>query len=309
MDNEIGQPASVVAFNFMEYEEIEATLRSGAYNRELKWLGKPTSVEQVKQAEAASSFNAWVVLQELVHHSIGVQMRVQKELSDDLILSDMANLSFNDIPLPAKSLEVFFEDANLPSVLVTKCNANDIERQLKGLVIGGNREDQVMCRMDQRNGSGPPVIVLLNLRKDNWDEIFNQGVMPNMAHSHGLNESENACIREMLRLAVKVFAYACLPRYRPAPAGIITRAMGGKVGYQGRPSRPTIRVVYMPSVHTIRPGYVAPGDGPKREWKGRRGFFMVFRHDRYKNMKGKMIYVAPTRVEGEQTLLIARKPK
>lgn len=295
---------------------LESEIRSGKYVKELSYFGQPITAPVIKLAAGLGSPALASMLQEAFHRRVGVQMRVQKEVSDDLALSDLGDLQFGEIPWPASSIEFFFEDPELPTVLVSKGTVAEFEHSIPGGVfLEGDRADRITCRMETKDG----VSMVLNLKEHIWKQVFTDGEYVPMADvglsdlpgaSTALDRSEDAVLREMLRLTVKVCAYATLPRYKPEPVNEVTRRMGGKVGWRNRPKRPAVRVVYMPSVHSERPGDAgSPETGGKRNYSGHRGYFRVFRHDRYINMKGKRIFVPPMRRVGAPTVrLVVRKP-
>jgi hypothetical protein len=278
-------------------------VRSGTSLRDFQWFNQPSPARAINVgAEMGGDTLALCLMQEAVHRRHGVQMRVAKEVSDDMVLTDMGDLQFSDVAWPAESVEVFFEDPTLPTILVSKASNGEIERLIEGFTITGGvkEEERVISRIDKKGG----YVLINNLKESLWNELFIRGESMHIRGGLKLEPSEEKAMAFMLRLAFKVFAYASLPKYVPEKiVSPITRSMGGKSGYKGRPHRPAMRVVYLPAVHTARKDdqardntdetvsyVVVPHD--------RRGYFRIYRHDRFKHMKGKRQFIAPVRIHG-----------
>ena len=281
----------------------EQDARSGQYLRDFQWFAQPITPKAIETGAAMGGDTlALCLMQEAVHRRHGVQMRVSKEVSDDMVLTDLGDLQFGDIIWPADSVEVFFEDPTLPTILVSKASNGEIESCIKGFeIIGGVKEEErVISRLDKQGG----YVLLNNMKESLWNELFIRGESWHIRGGLRLQPSEEKVMAFMLRLAFKVFAYAGLPQYVPEKINSpITRHMGGKSGYKGRPARPIVRVVYLPACHTAR-----AADREKSNQDGtvsyvvsphdRRGYFRIYRHDRFKYMKGKQQFIAPVRIHG-----------
>jgi hypothetical protein len=50
----------------------------------------------------------------------GIQLYVEKKLSDEMNLVDMEGIVYQDIKFPADSVELYFEDPLLPTVIVSR---------------------------------------------------------------------------------------------------------------------------------------------------------------------------------------------
>lgn len=268
-------------------DSVEQHVRSGQFVRDLNWLNWPINQFAVAQAQRKAGDSLVIaVLMEGLHQKRGVQMRVSKEVSDDMLLTDIGDLQFDDVAWPAQSIELFFEDPTLPTFLVSKCEPEELEK-LFGIEISNKRPGRVMARLDTER-----TCLTLNLNRELWGPLFLEGKRLDVSRALPLSDVDNQTMNFMLRLAFKVFAYATLPRYVPENVTSITRAMGGKPGFKGRPNRPAKRVVYLPSVHTPREVYER-GEPTGRQILERRGFFRTYRHARYVNMRGKVQFIAP----------------
>lgn len=296
--------------------DIEQHLRSGHYARDLRWLNWPCTVGACQQAVDRGGYAYLMAhLSEAFHSKRGVQMRVTKEVSDDMLLTDMGNVGFHEVPWVAPSVEVFWEDPTLPTILLARANRLELESTVRGRLnhLIPLPVERVMVRMDCQSPDGQKVLTEV-LKEDTWEAAFIRGEQTEaLQGSLPINPQEARALRFMMGLAFKVFAYASLPRYAPEKVvAPITRAMGGKPGYMGRPMRPALRIIYLPSVHTVVKHEEGSNGGPYigRSFNGRRGHFRTYRHERYQTMRGVRQFIAPIRVSGapEVTYMVRQPP-
>lgn len=288
-------------------DSIEA-LQSGRYIRDLTWLPPTDSVGIERGQRMIGDTFATANFCQEAYRRWGAQVRVQAEVSTDMLQTDLGNTTMDEIIWPAKAVEMIFEDERLPGMVLAKLTVKEIKSMYPGLEIVENplqpgkwyKEQRVVLCMESTKGE----LLALNLVESIWDGVLFKDERYDMLDAVPLDDEENGVLKEALRLCIKVFAYASLPRYKPVPVTQITRKMGGKPGFKGRPSRPSLRVVYLPTVHTVLPeneqDHEATGKGKSHAFKGRRGFFRTYRHERYVNMRGKRIFVAPVSVEIEK---------
>lgn len=299
----------------LDREDVIAAMRSGKYARDVTWLRNLT-IEglNIGYRDEGDAFTT-TAFTHMVYEKRGVQVRVQKEVSDDMLLSDLGDVKFGEIPWPAAGVEMFFEDPTLPTVVLAKTSAAELERMLPGLEIKAPpgmtqeqvREERVMLAMQSAEG----VCLTFNLLQSVWDLTVNEGAMLNFDKAVALEADEHAVMKEMLRLALKVFAYASLPHYQPEPVREITKKMGGKPGFKERPARPALRVIYAPNLHTPREAGSGEHEvtGKTHRFLGRRGYFRTYRHERYREMRGKRVYIGPIKVAvaPPPTTIVVRK--
>lgn len=295
------------------HTDVIAELRSGKYIKEMAWAPEMTPGAIERGFRHGGDPFVTTVFAQTLQRKVGVQIRVDKEVSDDLLQSDLGDVTFDEIEWPAPACEMFFEDPALPTFIVAKSSVQQIEKYIPGLTLLDRTEGRpttgerrVILTIQDRGGTA----YSLNLIESVWDEIVNEGARMNMDAALALTDLENEVMKEALRLALKVFAYISLPQYQLKPTGEITKRMGGKPGWKNRPSRPSMRVIYAPNLHTPRDPSDSEATGKTHRFLGRRGHFKTYRHERYKTMRGKRVFIAPIKVDGltlPPTKIIVRK--
>ena len=283
---------------------------------------KPEWLPRVGPAVAsigAQMFTELLLLR--LHIEKGATFFVEKQVSDDLQLTDFASGKFEDLPWPAVTVEFNFEDPELGTMLVGKLSrkdlvdtaANKMHVDMMGYSADAGHEHQLISLCQCADGSGS----CLNVHDEHtWPRLLETGEVDSM-QPHGIADGkmtprESAALVELLKLCLKVLAYASIPQFKPQPVtpGQLRRGEA-KPGVRGRPKRPTFRIVYLPIVRPAAPPKPTTGQKPgaHREFKGRRGHIRWFHSDFYVNMKGKWIYVPPVIMAGAEHLLAkVRKP-
>ena len=255
-------------------------------------------------------------LMKLYHVRHGSQIWVDKAVSSDLSLTDMDHVGPGDVPFPQESLEFFFEDPNLPTVLVYRGSMNEQLKRLKvedEVGIGSRQSpldydtDSINFWCETATGGG----MAFRARAHNWDEMMSAndaGEIEKLKGSVAFDNTEWPQLRDLYKLCIKVLAYASIPHLAPRVVGkkdIPT----GRPNCKGRPATKIYRVVYLPEVS--RGGGEATGDGQRHEFKGRRGHMRFYSSKRYTNMKGKFQYIPPVlgpNGEMPKTIYKVRKP-
>jgi len=257
-----------------------------------------------------------------LHVEKGATFYVERGVSDDLQLTDFANGRFEDLPWPATTVEFNFEDPALGTMLIGKLSRKDLVEtardklnvEMAGYSASPDHDHQMISLCQCSDGSGSCLTVH---DEHTWPKLLESGALDSAYQGHAadlqISRAESVESVDLLKLCLKILAYASVPQYRPVP---VTRGQlhhgEAKPGVRGRPSRPTFRVVYLPHVvHPTEPRPPAePGEpGKAREFKGRRGHIRWFHSDFFVKMKGKWIYVAPVVVAGAEHLLAKiRKP-
>jgi hypothetical protein len=249
------------------------------------------------------------------HYALnGSQMRVDQDVSADLLLTDMSSVRLEEIPFPAKSIEFFFEDPELPTILVVRGKLLDILRECKfGDMLAppypeGYEEESINFYTESSDGVG----FAFRARAHNWNEMIaaDQEEIEDLKGSVAFTNTEWEYLRVMFNLCVKVLAYASIPHFAPRPINR-KQMRHGKPGVKGRPVRPSMRVVYLPEVsRENEPGQASHGDS-KKKFLGRRGHMRYYRSPRYKHMRGKFQYIPPVlgpNGETPKALYKVRKP-
>lgn len=247
----------------------------------------------------------------------GSQMFVDKEVSRDLMLTDMTHIKLDEVPFPTESLEFYFEDPELPTVLVYRGHMKDfVERLgLPASIIENDEEaetDSINFWVETVNGGG----MAFRARISNWHEIVSETEpqeCETLKGSISFSRDEWADLRVIYRLIIKVLAYASIPYLAPREVSKKSLPRGqGKPGIKGRPSRPILRVVYLPEQSSNTSSQDGGNESSAKAFYGRRGHMRYYRSPRYKHMKGKFQYIAPVlgpNGEVPRTIYKVRKPK
>jgi hypothetical protein len=240
----------------------------------------------------------------LNHCRNGSQLRVSQEVSYDLEHSDIEVPDFSAIALPSKSIEFVFDDPALPGFLFQCISSWD----LINLLIPGFRlyTPDFFEGLAHENAERIRLVFSANSNRREYNHMF---LLPDSINQYAkreidlptnkdddyefeLTENEEVDMRYMAVLAFKVLLFASIPQYKPlVRTAPITKKDGAKPGFNFRPTRPTFTVTYLPRQ---RQEAQAQGDSAKKiNFKGRIGTFRTYRDDRFVNMKGKTIYLAP----------------
>lgn len=276
----------------------------------------------------------------IIAHAIeGVQMRVTKAVTRDLILSDFSgSVKNSSIAWPARSVEVFFEDDNLPTILLSRYSLRSLMQTLKLHEIvsvfdkqaeadevvkrnfNSTRLSAVLWKKNYETINGETIVISHNIQLDGIDEInyepvilaFNEKLFSDSEffHINLIESDQREYLYSVASLAFRAFAFASIPAFRPAKVQHkeITKKQGGKAEFMGRPVLPVLRVIYAPSIIHERSASVKTGK--TRQFKGRRGHFHFYKSDRFVNRKGTWDYYPPIYVteNNTKTVYVVRKP-
>lgn len=271
--------------------------RRGVYKKNIYYIfdtsARTDEFAYAKAMGGSPAMSAWMIQQ--THHRVGVQMQVNKNVSDDLIASDFSDAaSVENIPWPAPVVEVYFEDPLLPTILVMKATPQQIAKWVPNVEVNLKREEYITALMQEGNEETGGMLLSLQLAPDMYHTFLTTGQTPSMdtgLMSHPLSDSDNMSMAYMLHLVLKVFAFASIPKYKPQPISRKDMHYGGKPNVKGRPHRPACRVSYMPKV--IYTPVAKPATEADREFRGRRGHIHWYRHDRFVNRQGTWDFIAP----------------
>lgn len=235
------------------------------------------------------------ILNKLYHAQHGSQMVVEQNVSSDLVLTDMDSVGIEDIPFPCDSLEFFFEDPKLPTVLVYK---GTVENQLTRLGLHGSvqgsevQNDSINFWVEGHAGAG----MAFRASEENWNQMINadNSEIDELKGSVAFEDDEWEQMRHVFKLCIKVLAYASIPRLKPQLVSKKSLKRGGRPNVKNRPARPIMRVIYLPEVKREK-REPKENQGGKHKFLGRRGVMRYYAHERYVNMQGKWQYIPPVR--------------
>lgn len=238
----------------------------------------------------------------------GVQAVVSKQVSDDLQFTDLdRSLDLENIPWLAESVEFYFEDPNLPTILVCYQALEAWEKEWNTTIAAHPDQPKhekmlrIYCESASKNHThenGKPMreASVVYLSADLIDKFFKDeddlDAGDRSEYALEPDPKRTAMLREVCLLAVKVM-YFC-SQIAPQDATKNQLKHGGKAGVRGRPNRPIKRVVYLPRVAEEQQREAIELGG-KHEFNGRRGTLRHLVSERYTKMKGKTIYVPPIR--------------
>jgi len=308
----------------MTKEEAEtlafAAFKRNHYTKNISYKFSPTyNLEEfaiLREGGGSPAQNVWMTLQ--AQRKVGVQIQVSKEVSDDLLSSDFGVESrMQDIPWPAPVCELYFEDPLLPTVVVMKTHPKAIEGWFPGLhsMIEG---DEIMTCVMQTSLGLESCFVSLIIKPSMYKEFLDDVDVDPMAdvgtglYNVALDDTDNAAMNVMARLALKVFAFISIPFLKPQPLSRKQMRFGGKAGVCGRPQRPSFRAIYLPHARYENEVRVEEPTGKHIQFKGRRGHFRYYKSEVFKNKRGTWTMIRP--VPGpdgkvpKRTLLKVRKP-
>jgi hypothetical protein len=253
----------------------------------------------------------WIIQQCYRRH--GVQIQVQKDVSDDLMETDFAlGSKLEDVPWPAQVVEVYFEDPKLPTLLVMKAAPGDVEKMLPGSIVEIRQKEYLTALMQEGNGDLNHSFLSLQLHPDLYDNFITNGEAQTMdgmaAMNTALQDADSATLSVMLQLVMKVFVFASIPNYRPNEITRKQMHFGGKPDVKGRPHRKSLRILYAPNIISDRK--INGPSGIVRSFKGRRGHLHYYRDERFVNRRGTWDYFPRIYGSGdmEKTVIKVRKP-
>jgi hypothetical protein len=249
----------------------------------------------------------------------GIQLFVEKNVSDELRNTDIKDITYKDIIFPASSIEFYFEDKDIPTVLLSK------KEDFNGLNPFKNEKLNVLnisATTGKYSIGYQPGIAMIYTPPfaDNMThhitasiDNFNEWIS-NMEGSNSIkneaNEEYNNYAKKLLFLMTKILLYISIPQYKSRPITKNQLQRAGKPGVKNRPNRPCFKVIYVPPIININKNEsMSDGFGTKKKPHFRRGHFMMLRHERFKE-QGKLVFVRPCMIHGgsiKDKLYVARK--
>ena len=279
------------------------------YRKNIPYLGADEALEIANSGLATDMVSVIIFASMHAYGVIGSQMVINRSVTDELHESDIGStVHFADIPWPAQSLEMFFEDPALPTLLVTYMNVSDMEGiGIKTSAVSKRySKDQRVIRIcafpSYPEGAGN----VISYSPEDMDGFVHDRHTSVLQLQGGacLTESDESDMREFAILVFKVLAYCAVPRCTPKAGTRKDLKFGGKAGVKNRPERPILRVVSLPP--HIHAEAHAKGSGSKRTFMGRRGHFHFYRHARFTNKRGTFDYFPAVKVGQTRTLFKVR---
>lgn len=276
-------------------EIAEGAFAEGIYKKNIHYIYRSNSnlreFQMAKALGGSPGQSSWLIQQ--VQQKVGIQMQVTKEVSDDLQETDFSSAAkIENVPWMAPAVEVYFEDPLLPTILVMKTTPDMLRQWFPKLEIGLVSEEYITALMQSGKDEGATQLSL-QLKPEMYEAFLSDAVTPDMEQglfSSALTAQDNNTMCYMLHLALKVFAFASIPVYKPIPITRKQMTCGGKPDVKGRPDRPSFRTAYLPKVITNK-HTISDGDG--REFHGRRGHIRWYQDERYVNKKGTWDFIQP----------------
>lgn len=251
-----------------------------------------------------------VALQFYLHANLdGSQVWTSKEVSDDLLMTDVGDPDFATTPWLSDSMEFVYEDPNLPSILLYKNPARRFAEQchkfgFPGLQIEtnpANRQYEVeACVYSSYLENGTVGEIIFNYSAEDLNTFARGETVQGLAnrtidgsHFVPVNQDEQAMLASAVLLAFKVLVFSSCEGFAPRTTNENpTRRQGGKPGVNNRPKTRRHIVQYLPRQRQEAQKLNAEPT-TKHTFLGRRGHMRLYSHDRYKEMRGKRVFIAP----------------
>jgi len=255
------------------------------------------------------------ILMKWYHTRFGSQLVCEESVTNDMSHTDIESVDIMDIPFPSDSIEFFFADPKIPTILVFKGGVGPLMTRL-GLqpIFSEETRDRESLNfwVETRCGSG----FIFRANETNWDSLLSpnmedQAILPNTI---AFSAEEWVGAREAFLMCIKVLIYASIPHHTVETIGTKKKhfPLGGIPGIRGRPVCKSTRVVYLPEIRKDRE---STGEHvTKHEFRGRRGHLRFYKHKRFKKsgLQNTWAFIPPVRgPNGEMPKAIfrVRKPK
>ena len=244
----------------------------------------------------------------LLQARFGSQMWVAKDVSDDMMAADIDpdEIKFEEVDWPAERMEVYFQDRDLPTLLVARFSNRsqraEIEKMAQESLFAkpspGDALDPDLqllhVQVEDHEGS----VVSMSYTAEDVDRFAAGEDMQDSSKLHGgmstaMDRSEEAELRRLTILFYKVLLLAgseghSIRRTRDKP----TRKEGGKPGFKNRPNHERLIVEYLPR-HLQERRKDAETHTRKNQFNGRRGHWRHFRSEKFVNKRGTRKFIYP----------------
>lgn len=260
-------------------------------------------------ARGDRSFNQMAVFLLAVYlhsHVDGVQVWVSKEVSDDLSHSDISDPDFESVPWLGPSMEFVFEDRTLPSFVMHR---NPVDRAIPHLPLDlrERNEEHLRPQVNLFASGTDGSLAELNLNMDAMNRFASGEEVDTPTHdgTRVLDADDLEGMHWMALMAFKVLFFASIKEFAPRIATETpSKAQGGKPGFRNRPKTNRFSVQYLPRQKAALQEKAA-GEGNRHAFLGRRGHLRTYQHARFKQMRGKRVFIAP--IPGPEGSIPSRK--
>ena len=245
----------------------------------------------------------WNALTFIRHQTEGAQMWVSKQVSDDLLASKMDTPEFDDLQWPAESLEFYFEDPALCSLMVvdntTPSLSRWVEKILDSKMLQVNEfKPLISILLQDGNCKASNMVISASSVKPEDLKLYCEESLPLPEVGETMSNDEEEALRFMTTLCLKVMVLASIPKFKPrATLEQPTKKEGGKAGHLHRAKLPRFVVRYLPEHLAERAAHVkkvrAEAAASGHTFRGRNGHIRKYKDDRYVNMKGQQQFIFP----------------
>jgi len=263
--------------------------------------------------EEASMQAAAISLLYCVNSGESGSMFVTKQVSDDLIKSDIPCPDFGNVPWPMEFMEVIFEDQGIPDVLINRdpvrpwvwAYETRYNMPYPEELTASEEMSMALPTSDGRQG-----YVCHSFK---GMDSYASGSPLSDSSVEGFHEDDNKggvsrCVAALALLVFKVLLFAATPKFSPK---VKLRKFGKPVSgcLRRSPVRQYI-VEYLPH-HIAEKKSEASKLGESHSFRGRRGHFRTYAAERFVNKKGDRDYIWPVpnpHGEDVKRKFIVRKP-
>ncbi len=224
------------------------------------------------------------------HQGSGAFMYVSKQVTDDLLRSDIPDPDFASLVWPANTLQITFEDPALP-VMMVSCEFTKI---LQWAMTLFQAPDHYITDMVPK----PGVMILSRSADGTWCGLGKD--YPEMdLLARGVSDEEDlesmggvsADLFSWLALLLfKILMFAATPKFSPSVKKV--RFDKPPIGHLSRPKMDQYIVEYLPH-HITEKKAEAEKCGTSHSFRGRRGHFRVYIAERFVNKRGDRDYIYP----------------
>lgn len=250
-----------------------------------------------------------------IHMSEGSQFVVDEGVSKELSVTDLSSVMPDVLPWPSTTVEFFFEEKGLPTVLIyngsmeglfNRYNVNETygidttcdwrpNAQIIAFLVEARpppaRPDVYQSRMMIVDSTDSWHAVMRSETAEDYmsiNPVDENGMVMDTNRDMSMDECFGE-LRQVFQLCIKSLVYSSIPRY--SKKMYHGKRHHARSGVRGRPHRPVQRVVYLPKV--VRPQSKEGSSDEKRNFNGRRGHIRYYGHERYVKKQGTFDYIPP----------------
>lgn len=271
-------------------------------------LKSPSACRQVLNMAAVDAGSYLRFATVLLQARFGSQLWVTKEVSDDMMAADIDpdEIKFEEVDWPANRMEVYFQDRDLPTLLVARFSNRSQRVEIEKLA-----QESLFAKPSPSDALDPDLQLLHVQAEDHEGSVVSmsytaedvdrfaagEDLQDASKDHHGMStamdRSEEAELRRLTILFYKVLLLAgseghSIRKTRDKP----TRKEGGKAGYKNRPNHERLIVEYLPR-HLQERRKDAETHTRKHQFNGRRGHWRRFRSEKFVNKRGTRKFIYP----------------